>query len=181
MPSSSVMKAYSLFQQRIQVHSNQSTCHSCYAAYAPGAIKYGLSNMGKCRSMGNTMGKYTKYMIKSLIHPYIFYTTVVLQCEKDAGIRLYPLFLVSVILLGCHPCIFYTTVALQCEKDPGMELCIHLYPPFLVCVIFLACHPYIYFQIFLFLYVCVGCLSLHLAWHLVLSSQHWSFFLHPWM
>ena len=43
-------------------------CRGCYAAYALGAIKYGLSNMGKyqsCRSMRNTMGEYTKYIIKS--------------------------------------------------------------------------------------------------------------------
>ena len=41
-----VMKAYSLFQQWLPVHSNYSTCRSCYAAYALGAIKYRLSNMG---------------------------------------------------------------------------------------------------------------------------------------
>ena len=53
MLSSSVMKVYSLFQQRLPVHSNQSTHPGYYAAYALWAMKYGLLNMGKylsCRS-----------------------------------------------------------------------------------------------------------------------------------
>ena len=39
-----------------------------YAAYAPGTIKYGLSNMGKywsCWSMGNIMGAYMRYIINA--------------------------------------------------------------------------------------------------------------------
>ena len=52
-------------------------CHNCHVHNLIGfdliltqAMKYGLSNMGKylpCRSMGNTMGVYTRYIIKSCI------------------------------------------------------------------------------------------------------------------
>ena len=45
---------------RIRAHSTVATQH-----YALQTMKYGLSNMGKylsCRSMGNTMGEYTRYI-----------------------------------------------------------------------------------------------------------------------
>ena len=41
-----------------------------------GAVKYRLSNMGKylsCWSMGNTMGKYMRYIINIYIHRFITY------------------------------------------------------------------------------------------------------------
>ena len=91
MPSSSVIKAYSLFQQRLRVHSNQSTCHGCYEAYAPGAIEYGLSNMGKyqsCWSIGNTMGEYTRYIIKECTLHLIALLLIVLSSTMETlGMR----------------------------------------------------------------------------------------------
>ena len=47
----------------------------CYAAYALGAMKYGLWNMGKylsCCSMGNTIGAYTRYIINNYIYSPLY-------------------------------------------------------------------------------------------------------------
>ena len=45
-----------------------------------------------------------KVNIQSLIHPYIFYTTVVLWCEKDEGMELCIFSLPCLCyFLACHP------------------------------------------------------------------------------
>ena len=55
-------------RQLLRMHSTKVIAvYSCYAAYALRAIRYGPSDMGKyqsCCSTGNTIGAYTRYIIK---------------------------------------------------------------------------------------------------------------------
>ena len=58
-----------------------------------------------------------KVNIQSLIHPYIFYTTVALQCEKDAGMGLCTyIYLYFYILLPCL-CSFFGMPSLHLFSD----------------------------------------------------------------
>ena len=122
MPSSSAIKGYSLFQQWLRVYSNQSTCHGCYAPYAPGAIEYRLSNMEKyqsCWSMGNTMAKYTRYIINTVEK------AIWLILHECASVFSYSTTVQYPAILPSQPDSLYTTLILEVSRKQTATVTAH--------------------------------------------------------